>query len=187
MTRLHHLSTGKKSKISAGVQTHALLFFFCYFALSFALGACAPDNAGNIVSAESKAIARAPSKSQLLPILNVVKTAWPKNEWLRATCLAFCESSGNPGAMTPNGQYVGLFQVDKSYAANDGGKGRVHPQMPAWNATGMRCGSELFNPQINAQCGFIRLSRAGWGDWECHRKYQPRIQQCMAAHRDLVK
>ncbi|MEN9529964.1 MAG: Lysozyme like domain [Pseudomonadota bacterium] len=87
---------------------------------------------------------------------------WDRN---RATCIILCESGGRANART--GVHVGLFQINETYPGSEGGRGVKHPTQPAWNASGRTCGYNLEDPQVNADCAFVRLSRAGWKDWDC--------------------
>lgn len=104
--------------------------------------------------------------SKLLQLRTYVNNAgfpvWDRN---RATCIILCESSGRSDART--GVHVGLFQINESYPGTEAGRGVQHPTQPAWDARGRTCGFDLEHPQVNADCAFVRLSRAGWKDWDC--------------------
>jgi hypothetical protein len=104
--------------------------------------------------------------SKLLQLRTYVDNAgfplWDRN---RATCIILCESAGRSDART--GVHVGLFQINETYPGTEGGRGVKHPTQPAWNASGRQCGANLKDPQVNADCAFVRLSRAGWKDWDC--------------------
>jgi hypothetical protein len=95
----------------------------------------------------------------------VDKAGFPKWDQHRATCVILCESGGRSNAR--NGVHVGLFQINETYVGSEGGRGVKHPTQAAWNASGRSCGRNLSDPQTNADCGFIRLTRAGWKDWDC--------------------
>ncbi|NBX17231.1 MAG: hypothetical protein EBR09_07690 [Proteobacteria bacterium] len=95
----------------------------------------------------------------------VEKAGFPKWDQHRATCVVLCESGGRPTAR--NGVHVGLFQINETYVNTEGGRGVKHPTQKSWDASGRTCGRNLTEPQTNADCGFIRLSRAGWKDWDC--------------------
>ena len=104
--------------------------------------------------------------SEILKLRSYVeKAGFPQWDQNRATCIILCESSGRANART--GVHVGLFQINETYPGTEAGRGVKHPTQPAWNASGKTCGRNLENPQVNADCAFIRLSRAGWKDWDC--------------------
>lgn len=106
------------------------------------------------------------SDSELLKLRSYVhKAGFPQWDQNRATCIILCESGGRPTART--GVHVGLFQINESYPGTEAGRGVKHPTQPAWDASGRTCGYDLEDPQTNANCAFIRLSRAGWKDWDC--------------------
>lgn len=106
------------------------------------------------------------SDGKLLQLRSYVdKAGFPRWDRNRATCIILCESSGRPDART--GVHVGLFQINETYPGSEGGRGVKHPTQPAWDASGRKCGYDLEDPQVNADCAFVRLSRAGWKDWDC--------------------
>lgn len=106
------------------------------------------------------------SNDKLLKLRSYVDNAgFPKWDRNRATCIILCESGGRANART--GVHVGLFQINETYPGTEGGRGVKHPSQPAWNAEGRKCGANLQDPQTNADCAFVRLSRAGWKDWDC--------------------
>lgn len=104
--------------------------------------------------------------NKLLQLRSYVdKAGFPKWDQNRATCIILCESSGRADART--GVHVGLFQINETYPGGEGGRGVKHQTQPAWDASGRKCGYNLKDPQVNADCAFVRLSRAGWNDWDC--------------------
>ncbi|MFZ9520460.1 MAG: hypothetical protein ACO3A4_08285 [Silvanigrellaceae bacterium] len=106
------------------------------------------------------------SDSKLLELRSYVDNAgFPKWDRNRATCIILCESGGRPTART--GVHVGLFQINETYPGTEGGRGVKHPTQKAWDASGRYCSAKLEDPQANADCAFVRLSRAGWSDWDC--------------------
>jgi hypothetical protein len=106
------------------------------------------------------------SDGKLLQLRSYVdKAGFPRWDRNRATCIILCESGGRPTART--GVHVGLFQINETYPGSEGGRGVKHPTQPAWDASGRTCGQDLEDPQVNADCAFVRLSRAGWKDWDC--------------------
>ncbi|NBW80721.1 hypothetical protein EBR21_03110 [bacterium] len=141
------------------------------FSLSLAfvgLAACSRVNYGRIgdSSVHGASDDLTMSDSKLLQLRSYVDNAgFPKWDRNRATCIILCESSGNPTART--GAHVGLFQINETYPGTEAGRGVKHPTQKAWDASGRYCSAELEDPQENADCAFVRLSRAGWGDWDC--------------------
>ncbi len=69
---------------------------------------------------------------------------WPDPE--KAARVCFCESSGNPGAMSPNGRYAGLFQFSEA----------------TWNELG---GGPVFDPAHNSAQAYRLFQRRGWQPW----------------------
>lgn len=111
----------------------------------------------------------------------VAKAGFPRWDHNRATCIILCESGGRANARS--GPHVGLFQINESYPSSEAGRGVKHPTQAAWDATGKRCGSNLEDPQVNADCAFVRLSRAGWKDWDCGgavSSLTPKVEACIA-------
>jgi hypothetical protein len=122
------------------------------------------NDAENVIQGTSDDLSM--SDDSLLKIKGyVAKAGFPKWDQHRATCVILCESGGRANAR--NGVHVGLFQINETYPGTEGGQGVKHPSQEAWNARGRSCGRNLSDPQTNADCGFIRLSRAGWKDWDC--------------------
>lgn len=143
-----------------------LIFALCLTAS--AVAACSgasqvTDNDSKVAGATDDLLM---SDDKLLNLRSYVDKAgfpvWDRN---RATCIILCESAGRPDART--GVHVGLFQINESYPGSEAGRGVKHPTQPAWDARGRSCGYDLEDPQVNADCGFVRLSRAGWKDWDC--------------------
>ncbi|MEY3901509.1 MAG: Lysozyme like domain [Pseudomonadota bacterium] len=122
------------------------------------------------------------SDSKLLQLRSYVdKAGFPRWDRNRATCIILCESAGRADMRT--GVHVGLFQINESYPGTEAGRGVKHPTQPAWDTRGRACGYDLEDPQTNADCGFIRLSRAGWKDWDCGGavpSLKPKVEACRA-------
>ena len=148
------------------MKTTRLIFSLCL--MTAVVAACSGDSR---VSSNDSQIAGANddllmTDDKLLKIRSYVDKAgfpvWDRN---RATCIILCESAGRPDTRT--GVHVGLFQINETYPGTEAGRGVKHPTQAAWDASGRTCGYNLEDPQVNADCGFIRLSRAGWKDWDC--------------------
>lgn len=148
-----------------------MLFMKTLFSLIFlssTLFACTPDSAPQTPESEVQGTRDdlGMSESKLLELRSYVdKSGFPVWDRNRATCIILCESGGRANAR--NGVHVGLFQINQKYPGTEGGRGVKHPTQPAWNASGKQCSANLEDPQANADCAFIRLSRAGWKDWDC--------------------
>lgn len=75
----------------------------------------------------------------------------------KAIAVAECESGLNPSAMSPGGQNVGLFQINRV----------------AWADTVQRMGyswDQMTDPYVNTKVARVVYdSSGGWGPWSCRR------------------
>ncbi len=137
------------------------------------------NDSDNVVSGASDDLSM--NDESLKTIIGYVsKAGFPKWDHHRATCVILCESGGR--ARARNGVHVGLFQINETYVGTEAGRGVRHPTQEGWNASGRSCGRNLSDPQVNADCGFIRLSRAGWKDWDCGGavpSLMPKVEACI--------
>jgi Transglycosylase SLT domain len=78
-----------------------------------------------------------------------------QQQQVQAVEVARCESGLNPGAVSPGGGNVGLFQIN-----------RVHT---SWvNQLGYSW-YQMYQPYQNAQIAAELWSQQGWGPWSCAR------------------
>jgi hypothetical protein len=71
---------------------------------------------------------------------------WPVEE---ALAVAWCESRHDPGAVSPDGQNLGLFQINVIH------EGKLQP------------GESLLDPVVNVRIAYQIWADQGWGPWSC--------------------
>lgn len=71
---------------------------------------------------------------------------WPVEQ---AERVLMCESSGDPSAVSPDGQNIGLFQINLVHIGK------------------LRGGESLLDPVVNVRIAYQIWADQGWGPWSC--------------------
>ncbi|MBK5222053.1 MAG: transglycosylase SLT domain-containing protein [Acidimicrobiia bacterium] len=100
----------------------------------FALGACTTEDMVRVAFADRGA---SPAQQE------------------QAIAVAHCESTLNPGAISPGGGNWGLFQINSVHRA------RVNQLGFGWN--------EMLHPWQNAQVAADIWAQQGWRPWSCRK------------------